>query len=218
MDRSGFLRDEFTVRRVRVSPSGPRVVREKSAEYRITVREAEKLRGVKALVKGSADHKLAGHRIGPGRTHNPSVEGSIPSGPTNICPGQGHVSLPLALRGFSITCVELGPQLTKAARRNLPGFSNVEVIEAQFERWVPPQRPAPSTGCLDWSDGASLPNNYVRERHRPRHLVIVGLRVENLPLGLAWPGETHRWSIHTLSPGTSAQKSRGVTDPGWAAR
>jgi SAM-dependent methyltransferase len=49
----------------------------------------------------------------------------------------GKATLPLARRGFGITCVELGPALVAAARANLADFADVEVIEAAFEKWEP---------------------------------------------------------------------------------
>ena len=48
----------------------------------------------------------------------------------------GQATLPLARRGFRITCVELGPELAAVARRNLAGFQ-VEVVQGQFEQWQP---------------------------------------------------------------------------------
>lgn len=50
----------------------------------------------------------------------------------------GKATLPLARRGFRITCVEIGPELAAAAKRNLAVFSGVQVIEAVFETWRPP--------------------------------------------------------------------------------
>jgi SAM-dependent methyltransferase len=50
----------------------------------------------------------------------------------------GKATLPLARRGFRITCVELGPELARAARRNLLGFGDVEIVEGNFEEWVRP--------------------------------------------------------------------------------
>ncbi len=50
----------------------------------------------------------------------------------------GKATLPLARRGFSITCIEIGPALAAAARRNLAAFAGVSVIEADFETWLPP--------------------------------------------------------------------------------
>src|ERR671910_3487014 len=47
----------------------------------------------------------------------------------------GKATLPLAQRGFRITCVEPGPALAAAARANLAGF-DVEVVEARFEDWT----------------------------------------------------------------------------------
>jgi SAM-dependent methyltransferase len=49
----------------------------------------------------------------------------------------GKATLPLARRGFRISCVELGANLAAAARRNLAGL-DVEVTEGRFEEWRPP--------------------------------------------------------------------------------
>lgn len=51
----------------------------------------------------------------------------------------GKATLPLARRGFRITCVELGPALASAARRNLADFPDVEVVETAFETFDPPK-------------------------------------------------------------------------------
>ena len=50
----------------------------------------------------------------------------------------GKATLPLARRGFAITCVELGAALAAEARRNLAGFERVTVVNADFEGWQPP--------------------------------------------------------------------------------
>jgi SAM-dependent methyltransferase len=55
--------------------------------------------------------------------------------------GPGKATLPLARRGFRITCVELGAALAGEARRNLAGFDRVTVVNAEFERWRPPAPP-----------------------------------------------------------------------------
>jgi SAM-dependent methyltransferase len=52
--------------------------------------------------------------------------------------GTGQATLPLAARGYRITCVELGQQLAAVARRKLARFPDVEVINADFEAWQPP--------------------------------------------------------------------------------
>jgi SAM-dependent methyltransferase len=49
----------------------------------------------------------------------------------------GKATLPLARRGFRITCVELGANLAAAARRNLAGL-DVDVTDGRFEEWRPP--------------------------------------------------------------------------------
>lgn len=52
----------------------------------------------------------------------------------------GKATAPLASRGFRITCVEIGPELAAAARRDLARFPDVEITEADFETWQPPSR------------------------------------------------------------------------------
>lgn len=51
--------------------------------------------------------------------------------------GTGQATLPLAERGYSITCVELGEQLAAVARAKLLRFPAVEVVNADFETWQP---------------------------------------------------------------------------------
>jgi SAM-dependent methyltransferase len=50
----------------------------------------------------------------------------------------GKATVPLARRGFRITCVEIGSELVAVARRNLTEFPGVEIIESAFETWHPP--------------------------------------------------------------------------------
>lgn len=45
----------------------------------------------------------------------------------------GKATLPLARRGFHITCVEPGPELATVARRNLASFPEVDVVQSTFE-------------------------------------------------------------------------------------
>ena len=51
--------------------------------------------------------------------------------------GTGQATLPLARRGFELTCVELGAQLATVARRKLAAFAKVEIVNANFETWDP---------------------------------------------------------------------------------
>lgn len=53
----------------------------------------------------------------------------------------GKATIPLARRGFHLTCLELGPTLAAEARCNLAAFGDVTVVAANFETWGPP-RPA----------------------------------------------------------------------------
>ncbi len=50
----------------------------------------------------------------------------------------GKATIPLARRGFRITCIEIGPHLVAEARHNLADFPGVEIIESAFETWHPP--------------------------------------------------------------------------------
>jgi SAM-dependent methyltransferase len=45
----------------------------------------------------------------------------------------GKATIPLAQRGFRIVCIEIGPDLVTAARRNLIEFPGVEIIQSAFE-------------------------------------------------------------------------------------
>lgn len=49
----------------------------------------------------------------------------------------GKATLPLARQGFRMTCVEPGPALAAAARRNLADFPEVEVVQSTFENIDP---------------------------------------------------------------------------------
>jgi SAM-dependent methyltransferase len=83
--------------------------------------------------------------------------------------GAGRATLPLARRGFRITCVELGEDLAAVARRNLASFPSVKIITSPFETWDPnsvAQGPSPeplvgppfdlvlAATCWDWIDPA----------------------------------------------------------------
>src|SRR4051812_4997557 len=49
--------------------------------------------------------------------------------------GTGQATLPLARRGYSVVCVELGAGLAAVAQRKLAQFPQVEVVNANFEAW-----------------------------------------------------------------------------------
>ena len=51
----------------------------------------------------------------------------------------GKATLPLAERGFRITCIELGAQLAAHAQRALATFTGVNVINGSFEDWRQPE-------------------------------------------------------------------------------
>jgi SAM-dependent methyltransferase len=52
--------------------------------------------------------------------------------------GTGKATLPLARRGFEITCLEPGRNLAALAAQNLAGYPKVTVTESGFEDWSPP--------------------------------------------------------------------------------
>ena len=49
--------------------------------------------------------------------------------------GTGKATVPLAVRCFRITCLEIGPGLASVARRKLSSYRGVEVILTSFESW-----------------------------------------------------------------------------------
>ena len=51
--------------------------------------------------------------------------------------GTGQATIPLARRGYRITCIELGERLAAVARERLARFPAVDVINASFETWRP---------------------------------------------------------------------------------
>jgi SAM-dependent methyltransferase len=72
-----------------------------------------------------------------------------------LCPGDrllevgcatGKATIPLARRGFPITCIEIGSDLAAEAQHNLAGFPDVRIVNDGFESWTP--TPAPSTFAL----------------------------------------------------------------------
>jgi SAM-dependent methyltransferase len=54
--------------------------------------------------------------------------------------GTGQATLPLAERGFAVTCVELGARLATIARQKLAGFPAVDVVVADFDTWETAER------------------------------------------------------------------------------
>jgi SAM-dependent methyltransferase len=52
--------------------------------------------------------------------------------------GTGKATVPLAERGFHVTCVELGASLAAVGERNLARFPEVEIVVADFETWPQP--------------------------------------------------------------------------------
>jgi SAM-dependent methyltransferase len=69
--------------------------------------------------------------------------------------GTGRATLPLAQRGFRITCVELGENLAAVARRNLAPYPQVRIVTSPFETWDTGGRTfdlALAATCWDWID------------------------------------------------------------------
>jgi SAM-dependent methyltransferase len=49
----------------------------------------------------------------------------------------GKATIPLARRGFGITCLEIGSALAAAGRRNVGDGFDVRIVETAFETWRP---------------------------------------------------------------------------------
>ncbi|HUZ55447.1 MAG TPA: class I SAM-dependent methyltransferase [Streptosporangiaceae bacterium] len=81
--------------------------------------------------------------------------------------GTGKATLPLARRGFLITCIEIGAELAGQARHNLAGWADLQVVQDALETWQPPARAGydlvfaatswhwidPAVGLAGWMDG-----------------------------------------------------------------
>lgn len=87
-------------------------------------------------------------RLGP-NTHPSCTTSSCAWRPRNpgdqlleIGCASGKATIPLARRGFRITCIEIGSALAAEARHNLAPFPDVQIVEADFETWQPQQRAA----------------------------------------------------------------------------
>jgi SAM-dependent methyltransferase len=52
--------------------------------------------------------------------------------------GTGQATRPQAARGLRVTCVELGENMARVARRNLSAFPGVDVQQGTFEDWALP--------------------------------------------------------------------------------
>ena len=55
--------------------------------------------------------------------------------------GTGQATRPLAERGLRVTCVDLGENMARVARRNLAAFPDVDVQVGTFESWPLPAQP-----------------------------------------------------------------------------
>jgi SAM-dependent methyltransferase len=64
---------------------------------------------------------------------------SLPEGGrvVEIGSGTGKATRPLAERGYRVIAVKLGAQLAAVARRNLAGFPDAEIVNADVETWTP---------------------------------------------------------------------------------
>jgi SAM-dependent methyltransferase len=54
--------------------------------------------------------------------------------------GTGKATILLAERGFGVTGVEPSPEMAAVARINCAAYPQVEIVEADFERWLPSER------------------------------------------------------------------------------
>ena len=65
-----------------------------------------------------------------------SLSGISPGGRIlEIGCGTGQASIPLALRGFCVFCLEPGPAMARSAHEKLARFPEVEILQSTFEDW-----------------------------------------------------------------------------------
>ncbi len=72
--------------------------------------------------------------------------------------GTGQATVPLAQRGCQIVAVELGSDMATAARHNLAGYRDVQVLTAAFEDWPLPREPfdvVVTATAFHWIDPAA---------------------------------------------------------------
>lgn len=75
-----------------------------------------------------------------------------------VAPGTGQATGSMAERGWTVTAVELSPELAAVARRRLAGHSDVEVVVSAFEDWAPPAQAYDAFVCATayhWLDPAT---------------------------------------------------------------
>lgn len=73
-------------------------------------------------------------------------------------PGPGQATVSMAARGWTVTAVELGPELAAYARRRVAAYPQVEVVVGAFEDWRPPAEPYDAFLCATawhWLDPAT---------------------------------------------------------------
>ncbi len=72
--------------------------------------------------------------------------------------GTGQATLPMAVRGYRVTAVELGAEMAAVARRHLAGVGDVQVHTATFEAWPLPADPfdlVMAATAFHWIDPAA---------------------------------------------------------------
>ena len=71
--------------------------------------------------------------------------------------GTGQATELFARRGFSLVCLEPGPNLAALARKRLASFTSVEIVSSTFEAWSCPESPLDlviSAQAFHWLDPA----------------------------------------------------------------
>lgn len=75
-----------------------------------------------------------------------------------VAPGTGQATRSMAERGWTVTAVELSPELAVVARQRLAAFTGVEVVTSAFEDWTPPAQHYDAFVCATayhWLDPAT---------------------------------------------------------------
>ena len=91
-------------------------------------------------------------------------------------PASGVATEELARRGAVVTAVEIGENLAAAARRNLAGRPNVQVVHGSFDTWEPPawggHDLVVAASCWHWMDAETKYQRAARHLRPGGHLAF----------------------------------------------
>ena len=91
--------------------------------------------------------------------------------------GTGQATELFAQRGFSLICLEPGPNLAALARKRLASFTSVEVVSSTFESWPCPEDSFDlviSAQAFHWLDPAIRLRRAAQALRRDAYLAVFG--------------------------------------------